>query len=269
MQCADARVLAHEPFKGAYRLLRLACAPCAASAKPGQFVHLRIPGIEPSALRRPFSISGVDADGGLEVLYKAVGRGTHAMTALVPGAPVNLMGPLGNGFPAVCTPPHLPVLVAGGYGVAPLSFLASRLNQTGIALIGGRSAIDILFEERFRTLGWETRISTEDGSLGTQGRVTDVFDAWSAELTGGRPEVFACGPDGLLKALSDRARAAGFDAWLSLDKHMGCGVGVCLACVQRLRAADGGCYWGRVCREGPVFESRQIVWDDAEDCHGA
>lgn len=107
-----------------------------------------------------------------------------------------------------------------------------------------------------------------DGSLGTKGLVTDVLDKWLAENSAlddyspAGQELFACGPDGMLRALGERSVAGGFKGWLSLDKHMGCGVGACLACVQKLRAADGQGYWGRVCKDGPIFEAQEIVWGD-------
>ena len=106
-------------------------------------------------------------------------------------------------------------------------------------------------------------IATEDGSLGCQGLVTDALDAWlQKELNNREPEFFACGPNGMLKAVGDRALQGNWTAWLSMDRKMGCGVGACLTCVQKIRTPDGGWTWERVCREGPVFECRNIVWND-------
>ncbi len=120
------------------------------------------------------------------------------------------------------------------------------------------------------------QIATEDGSLGTTGLVTAALDAWLDEHErGGRAspqaatndppalEWFACGPDGLMRAVGERAIARNCRAWLSLDKHMGCGIGACLACVQRLQTPNGSQYLGRVCCDGPVFEAREIVWEEA------
>ena len=115
----------------------------------------------------------------------------------------------------------------------------------------------------FERLGWEVRICTEDGSLGLRGRVTDALDAWLAEEAAGvTPEFFACGPNAMLRAVGDRAERGGWTAWLSMDRSMGCGVGACLTCVQKMRGENGDWTWARVCREGPVFECRQIVWED-------
>ena len=105
--------------------------------------------------------------------------------------------------------------------------------------------------------------------MGRRGWVTEALDPWlETELGGRTPEFFACGPNGMLKAVGDRAIRGNWKAWLSLDRHMGCGVGACLACVQKVRKpgadAGGGTAWARVCRDGPVFEGRQIVWESGD-----
>ncbi len=259
MRDVDGKVLTHCGAGAGYRVLELELGELADEARPGQFVHLRVPGLEPSALRRPFSIYGAK-DGVLRILYKTVGRGTAAMNRLAPGDTVRVLGPVGNGFPCECA--GTPFLVAGGYGVAPLAFLAGRLPRKGVVFIGGRTAADILARDDFERLGWEIRIATQDGSLGESGLVTVPLDRELAAVTavGGTAELYACGPDGMLRAVGERAIKHGFKGWLSLDKHMVCGVGACLACVQKLRRADGEEWLGRVCVDGPVFESREIVW---------
>ncbi len=260
MKVEDANVLEHCDFGGGYNLLVFDVPSVASQVVPGQFVHLLVPRLDGSVLRRPFSIFKAD-DTSLSVLYKQVGRGTRAMASITKGELVNIIGPLGNGFPEADSS-CFPVLVAGGYGVAPLYLLASRTPAKGILFVGGRSAIDILCVDMFETLGWKVRITTEDGSLGEKGLVTEALDSWLE--SGGseqNPELFACGPDGLLKAVGDRAICTDCRGWLSLDKHMGCGVGACLACVQKILQADGNVVWKRVCKDGPIFEAREIVWD--------
>lgn len=252
-------VVGHKPLTAVYWGLDLAAPDIAGQARPGQFVHLRVPGLEAGSLRRPFSIFGAEG-GTLKILYKNVGRGTAEMTHLREGDRLQVIGPLGNGFPL--EPGGMPVLVVGGYGVAPLFFLAGRLERKGVALIGGRTADDILAREDFTRIGWEVRVATQDGSAGEKGLVTDLLD-WELERLrherrGG--EIFACGPEGMLRAVGARALEYGIRGWLSLDKRMVCGVGACLACVQKLRRADGSTWIGRVCHDGPVFEAREIVW---------
>lgn len=259
MNVEDAHVLKQRSVTEEYRVLTLEAPVIAPQVRPGQFVHVRIPHLETAVLRRPFSVYRADGSS-LAVLYKTVGKGTRALSAVAEGDRISVIGPLGNGFPDPA-PECLPVLVAGGYGVAPLSLLVSRCSQRGIVFIGGASAGDILCADDFREQDWDVRISTEDGSIGARGLVTDILDEWLESRTGSpAPEFFVCGPDGLLEAVGGRAVAGKWNAWLSLDKHMGCGVGACLACVQKIRDATGNVELKRVCKDGPVFESREIVW---------
>lgn len=253
-----ATVIEHHNFQGEYRILRLKAPVVGPLVQAGQFLHLEIPRLGERILRRPFSIYQADA-GGVAVLYKAVGRGTEAMAAIQVGDEVNMIGPLGNGYPEP-DPNKLPVLVAGGYGNAALYILAQRMEKKGIAFFGGRSAIDILLVKEFEALGWDVRPTTDDGSLGTQGLVTAAFDPWAAEQDVENLELFVCGPNPMLKAMGDRAIENNFTAWLSLDKNMACGVGACLTCVIKRKTADGW-EWARCCKDGPIFESREIIWE--------
>ena len=258
MQDTVATLIDIRPLAQGYNVLTFDAPAIAEVAQPGQFVHVQIPSLEASRLRRPFSIYDADkATGKLYVLYKVVGYGTQRLATLTVGTKLNILGPIGKPFPL--TPSGTPYLVGGGYGVAPLWFLATRLPRKGILFVGGRTAADILETERFKELGWEVRIATQDGSLGEQGLVTLPLDA--ALVADPQAELYACGPDGMLHAVGDRAIQHGIKGWLSLDKHMVCGVGACLACVQKIRKdAVGDEMLARVCVDGPVFESREIVW---------
>jgi len=260
MHDLNCSVMDHAALTDCYRLIRLRAEEVVRTARPGQFVHVRVTGLEQTALRRPFSIYRAE-DGVLSLIYKTVGRGTNHMARLVTGDTVGVIGPLGNGFPCGGLEGRVPVLVAGGYGVAPLSFLARRLGCRGVLLAGGRTSADLLCLQDFVALGWDVRVATQDGSQGEAGLVTVLLDRMLETQASGRPELFACGPDGLLRAVAERARACGCRAWLSLDKHMVCGVGACLACVQKLRRSDGSLWMGRVCNDGPVFEASEIVWE--------
>ncbi|MDA0578029.1 MAG: dihydroorotate dehydrogenase electron transfer subunit [Verrucomicrobia bacterium] len=258
----EATVLEHVAFGGGYRRIVFRAPNISRAAAPGQFVHVRIPQLSREALRRPFSIYRADGDE-LHVMYKPVGRGTHVMEHAHRGDVYSLIGPLGHGFSAEDRD-TLPVCVAGGYGVAPLSFLAKRMRRKGVVFIGARAAPDILCTDDFASVGWDVHVATEDGSLGERGLITDALDRWIATRPAGpTPEIFACGPEGLMRALTLRAEKHGWQAWLSLDRPMGCGIGACLSCVQRLRGPDGKEYWARCCTEGPVFAARELVWEHA------
>jgi dihydroorotate dehydrogenase electron transfer subunit len=266
MRADRAVVTRHELLYGEYRVLEMHVPDVARAVQPGQFVHLEIPGLDDAILRRPFSVFKAD-DAMLSVLYKPVGKGTRAMTSIRADDEISLIGPLGQGFPTNHDVAK-PVLVAGGYGMAALYLVACALKSSGTIFMGGRSAGDILCVDEFEAIDWDVRIATEDGSLGTRGFVTVALDEYVAELPDPRAvEYFACGPNAMLKAVCDRALANDQKAWLSMDRHMGCGVGACLVCVQRIRdpeSENGDWHWERVCSEGPVFESREIVWDDDE-----
>ena len=173
------------------------------------------------------------------------------------------MGPGGRGFPVKCNGTAL--LVGGGFGVAPLHFLAKRLVAAGIKpilFVGGRTKDDLLALDRFEALGVECRTATNDGSAGEKGFVTGPLDAALKELReAGAPfEFFTCGPDGLLKAVSDRALETGVPGWISMDRHMICGVGACYACIQRVKMPDGSIVNHRCCVNGPVFRAKELVW---------
>ncbi len=260
-------VLSHKPIKGGYRLLTLKSKKIAPLVRPGQFVHLRVPALPDAVLRRPFSVFRAE-NGRLAIFYKTVGKGTQAMESLRAGAEVNLVGPLGNGFPDVHKH-NLPLLVAGGYGMAALYMVARRARAKGLVFVGGKCANDILCTDDFRHLGWEVRVATEDGSAGQKGLVTQVLDAWlKKNLRGRTPEFFVCGPNGLLKAICQRVAGTDWNGWISMDRHMGCGLGACLACVQKVLRRDAAgketWAWARVCTEGPVFDCRDILWDAGE-----
>ena len=239
-------ILSHEKIKGDYRLLVLSAPEMAKDMAPGQFVHVRVPGLEDTALRRPFSVFDAE-DGKVYVLYKSVGRGTRALTHAKVGDAVSVMGPLGHGFPLKCDGEAL--LVGGGYGVAPLHFLAKRLlaaaNPPAIKVfIGGRTKDDLLALENFAALGVETSVATNDGSAGAKGLVTDPLDDELIRLrtAGRRFELFACGPDPMLKAVAMRATGTGSKGWISMD-------------IQKTVRGNSRC-----CIEGPVFAAADLVW---------
>lgn len=259
MNDASARILEHVDIGAGYRRLVFEAHEMATALAPGQFVHVRVPSLEPSALRRPFSVFDA-ADGKISVLYKTVGRGTLALNSAKVGDTISVLGPLGKGFPTTCQGAAL--LVGGGYGVAPLHFLARVLKASGHerveVFIGGRTKKDLLAVDRFRELGVEVHLATNDGSEGVKGLVTDPLDDILVRLRkdGVSYELFACGPDPMLKAIAMRATGTGSRGWISMDRHMICGVGACYACIQKTVRGNSRC-----CVEGPVFRAEDLVWE--------
>jgi dihydroorotate dehydrogenase electron transfer subunit len=195
----------------------------------------------------------------LSILYKTIGQGTEVLSRMGPDEELSMIGPLGHGFNVPQPGGEVPLLVAGGYGMAAFYMLAQRSPQKGVAFVGGRRRVDILCEEEFRALGWEVRVTTEDGSYGEKGLVTHALAAELRRRTPGC-KLFACGPTPMLKAVGQLAAEFDLPAELSLDEHMGCGIGVCLACVVPIKT-NGGWEYQRTCTEGPVFDSRQVAWE--------
>jgi len=238
-------VVERRPVAPEHVELLLEAPDLAGALQPGQFAHVRTDGI----LRRPLSFSRVDGSR-VGLLFRVVGRGTAWLAERQPGQSLDLLAPLGQGFPE---PPPGPVcLVGGGVGVPPLYLAAQRWRDRALhVLIGARDKDSVLMADDFRRLGFPPRITTEDGSLGERGRVTDALAEWlDAHPTG---SVLACGPTPMLAAVA--AKAAGRPTWLAFEQRMGCGVGACLACV--VPGQDG---WMRVCTEGPVFAADRVDW---------
>ena len=150
--------------------------------------------------------------------------------------------------------------MGGGFGVAPLYFLARMLKASGAEpklFVGGRTKADLLALDRFAELGVEVFTATNDGSAGVQGLVTDPLDDEMIRLKeeGKTFELFACGPDPMLKAVALRATGSGSKGWISMDRHMICGVGACYACIQKTVRGNSRC-----CIEGPIFRAEDLVW---------
>jgi dihydroorotate dehydrogenase electron transfer subunit len=252
------QILANDPDTDLYFRLAVRAPAIAPMVQPGQFAHLRVLPMKEALLRRPFSIFQVRGDS-FSILYKVVGKGTATLSRMRPGEEVSAMGPLGHGFTVPQPGGEMPLLVAGGYGMAALYLLAQRSPQKGIVFVGGRRRVDILCENEFRALGWDVRVTTEDGSHGDTGMVTQPLVKELQRSSAGR-KLFACGPTPMLKAVGAIAEKFSVPAELSMDEHMCCGMGVCLACVIPIKTGDGW-EFQRTCSEGPVFDARDIAWE--------
>ena len=255
-----AQIISNERSTDLYFRLVVRAPEIAPRIQPGQFAHVRILPMKEALLRRPFSIFQV-ADDTFSILYKVVGKGTEALSRMRPGEDLSVIAPLGHGFTLPQPGDETPLLIAGGYGMAAMYLLAERSPQKGIVFVGGRRRVDILCESEFQKIGWDVRVTTEDGSHGERGLVTQPL---LAELKRGTPKrkLFACGPTPMLKAVGTIAEEHNLPAELSMDEHMCCGVGVCLTCVIPVKSGDGWEYQ-RTCTDGPVFDARYVVWEGA------
>ncbi|KAB2954485.1 dihydroorotate dehydrogenase electron transfer subunit [Heliorestis acidaminivorans] len=266
-----ATVLEQEELKPAIFRIRFMAPELARLCQPGQFIQVRVNAMVDPLLPRPISIHDFDSEAGtVTLLYHRVGKGTAILAQCQPGEQVMIWGPLGRGWtlPEAQDLPAgdlLPIYVAGGIGVAPLLSLAkawSKVGKPGILLCGGRCEEQLVALEEFQALGVDVDLATEDGSAGHCGRVTALFD--HLPLLGKMPLLYTCGPKGMLKAIHELALQKGWPCQVSLEERMCCGLGACLSCVCKREASQEGKTWthAKVCTDGPVFWSKEVIWDD-------
>ena len=256
-------VISNRPVDALSKVYQMELSGCSEEQRPGQFVNIELDGL---FLRRPISVCDWK-DGVLTLLYKLVGKGTALMATLQPGARLDVLCSLGNGFdidvPAFTRPdvPSFtrPLLVGGGIGTAPLYLLARRLKERGVSptvILGFNTASEIIYEKEFKALGLRTLVTTVDGSYGTPGFVTAALpllaSASDPSSVGacGYDYCFACGPMPMLRALAPKLASP---AQFSLEERMGCGTGICMGCTcPQLTGTK------RICKDGPVFRLDEI-----------
>lgn len=218
-------------------------------ASPGQFLHMHVPG---HTLRRPISIAHIDREKHLiTILFKEIGSGTKSLAEQPEGAEINMLGPLGKGFPLDQEPGSTALLIGGGIGVPPLYALGTALKERGvnvISILGYQTKANVFYEEQFQELG-QTIIVTDDGSYGKKGLVTDGIT-----IAGDFDHYYTCGPKPMIQAVVNSIKNV--PGHISLEERMGCGLGVCLACVVPTEDEKG---YKKICEDGPVFSSREVV----------
>lgn len=240
----DARRLTEDVFDFVFE-----CGGLAGWALPGQFAQIRLPG---HTLRRPISICGIDREKErLRFVFQVRGQGTAELAQCEPGDELEILAPLGHGFPV--EPGKRTLLIGGGIGVPPLLGCAAELGENAVACLGFRHKGAVILEEDFRAAGAKTAVATDDGSCGHHGLVTELAAGEEFDV------VFACGPAPMLRAAKALAAGRGVPCYLSLEERMACGLGACLGCATPLLGADGAPYFGHVCKDGPVFDSSRVV----------
>jgi dihydroorotate dehydrogenase electron transfer subunit len=273
----DARVIENVPIARDTFRLRLDDPAMACAIRPGQFLMVRPAGGTDPLLGRPFALYDVvrDASGApvaLDVVYLVIGKGTAALAARRPGDLVTVWGPLGNGFgPA---PGGDVWFLAGGVGQTPFLALGRAWRTPELFGLGGtpcrsstlfygvRTAALLAGLDDFKAARVRVEVATDDGSAGHRGFVTDL--ARRAFERGERPALaVACGPPPMLRAAAALMAQHDVPCLVSLENHMACGFGVCFSCVTPIRQADGSSDLRRVCVEGPIFDARDVVFDDA------
>jgi len=229
--------------------------------EPGQFFNIKINNSYKPLLRRPFGTHKIGKNE-VKILYKVVGEATRLLSEKKKGEKLDILGPLGNGFPMLQTINHkkqTAILIGGGHGVAPLYALAEKFktyNLKLIVFIGARTKEHIVCDKDFKKLGAKVNIATEDGSKDHKGLVTDLLKKnLGIKNHKSQNTIYTCGPKLMLKAVAKIAKRYKIPCRLSLEEYMACGIGTCLGCAVKTKMG-----YKMVCKDGPVFDSEEILW---------
>lgn len=251
----DMKVAENSRLHQNYCLLKLKADDNLPEMCPGQFVQVRVEHSPTTFLRRPISINYVDKERNeLWLLIQLVGDGTRTLAEARVGETLNVILPLGNGFTMPQDKNEKLLLIGGGVGTAPMLYLGSCLYSAGFMptfLLGARSEKDLLQMDQFRQYG-EVYVTTEDGSMGEKGYVTNHSVLKSARFD----RIWTCGPKPMMMAVARYASGESIPCEVSLENTMACGIGACLCCVEKLKDENHVC----VCTEGPVFNIEKLSW---------
>jgi dihydroorotate dehydrogenase electron transfer subunit len=230
------------------------CSPeIAQTAAPGQFVNIKINCSNSPLLRRPMSVCDVHGET-VKILFNVVGRGTSLLAQTVSRETIDVLGPLGHGFD-LTNLPGLAIIVAGGLGVAPFSFLSRVLSQQGVrivSLVGARTANQLVLDGLPNV-----SVATDDGTKGYQGTVVELLRSRLDQSAASRQTVFACGPTAMLRSLQQFIRDHNVACQVSVETAMACGIGLCQGCP--VEVVEGPQKYKLSCKDGPVFNLSEIV----------
>lgn len=244
-------VVSEKLTEGIYSLL--IATKASEDAVPGQFINV-FSNDGSKLLPRPISICEIDkAQGTLRVVYRVVGKGTEEFSKLQAGDTVEVLGPLGNGFPLEA---GKAIVVGGGIGVPPMLELAKELSGDVTAVLGYRTD-DLFLADDFIDAAGEVIFATDDGSAGVHGTVVDAMKENDLKAD----VIYACGPKPMLRGVAEYAASIGAKCYVSMEERMACGVGACLGCVCQSTEVDDHSHVNnkRVCKDGPVFLSTEVV----------
>jgi dihydroorotate dehydrogenase electron transfer subunit len=262
MKTGKAEIILNVNIKADYYKVVFNAPHVSGAVLPGQFIHVQIAGLRDRILRRPFSVCDTSADGLLTVVYKVVGEGTKVLSELKTGAVCDVLGPLGTPY-SLPMDDEYPVIAAGGYGSAATYILAKQTKRKGVLLLGAKTEKDLILADDYKQLGFDVKITTEDGSFGAKGFVTSLLKEYFEKNKNDRMKFYGCGPNPMMIAVAKMASQYGKKVELSMDYAMCCGVGACYACVVKIKDMESSNGWkyARTCREGPVFSSDLIFFE--------
>jgi len=253
-----------------YFILSVLLRSSQCDAMPGQFAMIRRQNVKDPLLSRPLGLYGVyetEAGTVLEFFYHVVGRGTSVLSHLVIGDQISILVPLGKPFDLQFEPRSHVVLIAGGIGLAPLTYLADYLFNTATAIkkltlyMGAAEAATLVGMKRIERFCTDIKIATDDGSAGFKGTITALFQKDLPTMDHENMVLFACGPYGMVRHLAQVIAPYDIPCHISTEERMACGIGTCLGCAIKIRTADNSWAYRRVCKDGPVFDIRDIMWD--------
>lgn len=252
----NARIISNENFCENNMIMRLHAPEIAEKVIPGQFINILCSPDNKLVLRRPISIMDADPkEGYVDIAYEIRGEGTKLLAERKTGERLDVMGPLGNGFPVDGSFKRI-AIVGGGIGIYPLYFLAKKYKGCSIdVFMGYQCAEKVVLGDEFDREGCSVYLSTDDGSKGHEGYITDLFT--KIYKKGLYDMVFVCGPEIMSRKIVNIVRLNGDKSSVSLEERMGCGIGACLVCSCEVKTADG-IRRKTVCKDGPVFDGAII-----------
>ena len=251
-------------------LMKVKVASSFKNPLPGQFVMVRIAGLNDPFLSRPISIysfSRGKSSCSIELLYRVVGKGTQILAGLIEGSQVEINGPLGNGFEIQSVEKNT-VFIAGGIGIAPLSLLIESLcrrvdcsSSAMTVYLGFQDASAVVGLDKLKKLCLNINVCTDNGTLGTKGLVTQIFQKDVKKFSPDNTSIYACGPKEMLKSLAKILNKSKFSCQVSLEERMACGTGACMGCAVAVKDKKGVFDYKRVCADGPVFNLTDVIWE--------
>jgi dihydroorotate dehydrogenase electron transfer subunit len=263
-------ILSNEEIQKEFFLMKVKLASSFDDPLPGQFIMIRIAGLNDPFLSRPISIYSFSRGKNccsIELLYRVVGKGTQILAGLIKSSQVEIHGPLGGSFEIPNDKKQI-IFIAGGIGIAPLSLLAEHLGHNGCSskesisfYLGAQTADAIVGLNKLQKLCYNIQVCTNDGSLGRKGLVTEAFQKDMKKYPQAFTMIYTCGPKAMVRALSKILSGSKFQCQASLEERMACGTGACMGCAVAIKDNKGNLTYKRVCADGPVFDIGQIVWE--------